>query len=179
MKKQFINFHYLAACRYSVRKFSDQPVEKEKLDLILESGRVAPTACNNQPQRVLVLQSDESLARLKECTSSHFDAPLALLVCYDQTKSWKRSFDGDDSGIVDASIVTTQMILQAFELGIGSTWVAHFDPQKIRKAFKLPKNYVPVALLPLGYPADGAGPSSQHSKREPLEKTVFYEVFHQ
>ena len=177
MKKQFNNFHELASCRYSVRKFSDQPIEKEKLDLILESGRIAPTACNNQPQRVLAIQSRESLAKLKECTGSHFDAPLALLVCYDKTKSWKRNYDGDDSGTVDASIVTTQMMLQAFELGIGSTWVAHFDPQKIRGLFKLPKNYFPVALLPLGYPAAGAKPNPQHSDREPIEKTVFYDAF--
>ena len=171
------NFLDLAACRYSVRKFSDQPIEKEKLDLILESGRISPTACNNQPQRILVLQSKENLAKLKECTGSHFDAPLALLVCYDKTKSWKRSFDGDDSGSVDASIVTTQMMLQASELGIGSTWVAHFDPQKIRSLFKVPKSYVPVALLPLGYPAADAKPSHHHSNREPLEMTIFYDAF--
>ena len=174
MKNKFFD---LAARRYSVRKFSDKPVEQEKLDLILESGRIAPTACNNQPQRVLVLQSEESRSKLKECTSCHFDAPLALLVCYDRTRSWKRSFDGDDSGTVDASIITTQMMLQAFELGIGSTWVAHFDPQKVRNLFNLPKNYIPVALLPLGYPADGTQPSPQHSKRAPMEMTVFYDAF--
>ena len=174
MKSQFSHFLDLAAQRYSVRTFSDKPVEKEKLDLILESGRIAPTACNNQPQRVFVLQSEESRAKLKECTACHFDAPLALLVCYDRTKSWKRSFDGDDSGQVDASIITTQMMLQAFELGIGSTWVAHFDPQKIRNQFQLPNDYVPVALLPLGYPAADTKPSPSHSQREPIGTTVIY-----
>ena len=97
--------------RYSVRKFEDKKVEKEKLDLILEAARVAPTACNFQPQRILVLDNEESLEKLKKCTPYHFHAPLALVVCYDKTTSWKRK-DGDDMGEVDAAIVTTQMMLE-------------------------------------------------------------------
>ncbi len=170
-------FHDLAASRHSVRKFNNQPIEREKLDLILEAGRIAPTACNYQPQRILVLESEEARTKLKECTAYHFDAPVALLVCYDKTKSWKRSFDGDDSGTIDGSIVTTQMMLQAFELGIGSTWVGFFDPKKVRNVFKLPNEYVPVALLPLGYPAGNSQPSPMHTKREPMENTVFYDAF--
>jgi len=177
MTKPTVSFQSLAGNRYSVRKFSDKPIEKEKLDLILEAGRIAPTACNHQPQRILVIESLEARTKLKDCTACHFDAPLTLLVCYDHLVSWKRKYDGDDGGTVDASIVTTQMMLQAFELGIGSTWVGSFDPQKVRHAFHLPKNYIPVALLPLGYPAADAAPSPGHSKREPLKKTVFYNDF--
>ena len=172
-----MTFLQLAQARYSVRKFSDKPIAKEMLDLILEAGRVSPTACNFQPQRILVLESGEARAKVKECTASHFDAPLTLLVCYDKSASWKRKFDGEDGGPIDASIVTTQMMLQAFELGVGSTWVGSFDPQMIRKVFNLPKNYVPVALLPLGYPAVDATPSADHANRLPLEKTVFYDEF--
>ncbi len=172
-----MTFLQLAKDRYSVRKFSDKPVGKDKLALILEAGRIAPTACNNQPQRILVIETDAARAKLKECTAHHFNAPLALLVCYDKTASWKRGFDGDDSGTVDASIVTTQMMLQAFELGIGSTWVGHFDPKKIRSAFQLPENYVPVAVLPLGYPAADSQPNPLHDQREATEKTVFYDGF--
>ena len=171
------SFLNLASRRYSVRKFSDRPIDKTTLDLILEAGRIAPTACNFQPQRILVIESDEARAKLRDCTASHFDAPLVLLVCYDQTVSWKRKFDGADGGPVDASIVTTQMMLQAFELGVGSTWVGSFDPQKVRTLFKLPENYVPIALLPLGYPAVDAVPSPRHTLREPLENTVFSNVF--
>jgi len=171
------SFLNLASRRYSVRRFSDKPIDKTTLDLILEAGRIAPTACNFQPQRILVIESDEARAKVKECTACHFDAPLTLLVCYDQTVSWKRKFDGDEGGPIDASIVTTQMMLQAFELGVGSTWVGSFDPQKVRKVFKLPENYVPIALLPLGYPAADAAPSSGHAKREPRENTVFHNEF--
>jgi len=126
---KFIN---LAEERYSLRKFSDQPIEKEKLDLILKAGQLAPTACNYQPQRILVLENEAALTKLKQCTPYHFNAPMALLICYDKDVSWKRSYDGKDSGEIDASIVSTQMMLQATELGLGSTWVGHFDPALIR-----------------------------------------------
>ena len=172
-----MTFLQLAQKRYSVRKFSDKPIDKATINLILEAGRVAPTACNNQPQRILVLESAEARAKVKECTAYHFDAPLTLLICYDKSVSWKRKFDGEDGGAVDASIVTTQMMLQAFELGVGSTWVGSFDPQKVHKAFKLPTNCVPVALLPLGYPAADSVPNVAHDKREPLKETVFWNEF--
>ena len=112
-----MEFLQLAKERYSMRKFSDRKIEKEKLDLILEDGRISPTAVNFQPQRILVIDSEENLAKLKSCTPYHFHAPLALLVCYDSTVSWKRSYDNKDMGEVDSSIVATQMMLVAVELG--------------------------------------------------------------
>ena len=172
-----MDFIALAQKRYSVRKFSDKPVEKEKLDLILKAAQIAPTACNNQPQRILVIESDEAVKKLKSCTKCHFDAPMALLICYDKEKSWKREYDNDDSGTTDASIVTTQMMLQAAEIGLGTTWVGYFDPKAIRQQFNLPANHVPIALLPLGYPAEDSKPNPLHDKREELEKTVFYNSF--
>ncbi len=176
-ERSTMNFLQLAAERYSVRQFSDRPVERQSLDLVLKAGQLAPTACNFQPQRILVLESREALDRLKECTPYHFSAPLAILVCYDKTVSWKRKYDGDDAGTVDAGIVTTHMMLQAAELGLGTTWVGSFDPDKVRDAFRLPANYVPVAILPIGYPAADARPSVMHDKREPLEKTIFTDAF--
>ena len=173
-----MEFIKLAEERYSLRAFSLKPVEKEKLDLVLKAGRLAPTACNNQPQRILVIESEKALAKLKNCTRYHFNAPMALLVCYDKTASWKRSFDNHDGGNIDASIVTTHMMLQAAELGLGTTWVGYFNPTVVKEEFKLPDNIIPVALLPLGYPAEGAGPNAQqHFSRRPLEETVFYDKF--
>ena len=107
--------------RYSVRNFSDKKVEKEKINAILDAGRLAPTAVNFQPQRILVLESEQSLANLKECTRYHFEAPLAFLICYDNTVSWKRAYDNKDMGEVDASIVATQMMLEITNLGLGTT----------------------------------------------------------
>lgn len=172
-----MNFLELAKERHSVRRFSDKKVEKEKLDLILEAGRVAPTAVNYQPQRILVIENEESLAKLKSCTPYHFNAPLALLVCYDTSVSWKRHSDNKDMGVVDASIVTTQMMLQTHELGLGTTWVGHFDADIIKETFELPEYLVPVALLPIGYPSSNSAPHVLHGKRYDIKDTVFFNTF--
>ncbi|MHB8064572.1 MAG: nitroreductase family protein [Ruminiclostridium sp.] len=172
---KFIN---LAGDRYSLRKFSDKPVEKEKLDLVLKAGQLAPTAGNLQPQRILVIESSDALEKLKKCTPCHFNAPVALLVCYDNGASAKRNYDNYDTGEADASIVATHLMLQITDLGLGSTWVARFDPAAVRKEFSLPEHFVPVALLPMGYPAEDAAPNEQmHNHRKSLEDTVFYNHF--
>lgn len=158
--------------RYSVRKFAQKKVEPEKIENILEAGRLAPTAVNFQPQRIFVLESDESLAKLKECTRFHFDAPLAFLICYDNSVSWKRSYDNKDMGEVDASIVATHMMLEIANLGLGTTWVGHFDPQAVIEKFVLPENIVPVAIFPTGYPAPDAEPNVRHGERLNLTETV-------
>ena len=163
--------------RYSVRSFSDRPVEAEKIEAILRAGRLAPTACNYQPQRVLVLNDAESLARWKKCTHCHFNEQLVFIVCYDESESWKRKFDGQDSGYVDGSIVGTHMMLEAAELGIGSTWVMYFIPEAVKEEFSLPEGIVPVCALPMGYATDDAKPSPMHAERKELSETVVYGSF--
>ena len=165
-------FFELATERYSVRSFSTQTIETEKITQILEAGRVAPTACNNQPQRIKLITSSEDLAKVDECTPCRFNAPAVLLVCYEKSACWNRQFDGASSGEVDASIVTTHMMLAAQDLGLGSCWVMYFDPVKARELFGLSDKIVPVAMLPLGYPAQGATASEQHSDRMPMDKTL-------
>jgi len=167
-----MNFTELVASRYSIRSFAAKPVPAEKLQTILEAARLAPTACNLQPQRIFVLQSADALSKVRACTTCHFNAPVVLLVCYDKTKSWKRSFDGFNSGGMDASIVGTHLMLAAAEQGLGSTWVCYFDAAKLIKEFALPENLVPAALFPLGLPASGSKPNPQHFERKKLEETV-------
>jgi nitroreductase len=167
-----MSFAELAAARYSVRNFLDRPVEQEKVDLILEAARRAPTAANRHPQRILVLSGNEQLAKMDCCTSCRFGAPLAFLICFDRRYTWVRSYDQQHSGWVDASIVTTHMMLQAADLGLGSTWVMWFDPAETRSRFKLPDELVPVAFLPAGYPGPEALPSDQHADRLPLNEMV-------
>lgn len=158
--------------RFSCRKFTGAPVEAEKVDRILEAGRVAPTAHNSQPQKVFVLESRESLEKWTRCTTCHFNEQLVLLVCYDKTLSWKRSYDGEDSGFVDASIVLTHMMLEAQTLGVGSTWIMYFDPAAARKEFDLPEDLIPVGALAMGNPAPEARPSHLHGEKKLLEETV-------
>lgn len=167
-------FLSLAEQRYSVRKFAKKQVEQTALERILRAGQVAPTACNRQPQRIFVLRSADAMDRLRRCTSSHFDAPMALLVCYDRDECWTRGYDGQDSGWVDASIVATHMMLEAYSQGVGSTWVMHFDPDALRSEFALQADLIPVAVLVMGYPADDVQASPMHAQIKAMDATVKY-----
>lgn len=173
-----MDFLQLAKERWSVRKFEARPVEREVIQTILRAGMLAPTAKNMQPQRILVIDGAQELEKLDECTKCRFGAPAALLVCYDRDVCWRRErYDGKASGEVDAAIVATHMMLAAVSLGVGSTWVMHFDPAAVREQFALPEAYEPVALLVMGYPAPDALPSPMHAERLPEDKLVFWNKF--
>jgi len=167
-------FAELSAARYSLRKFASAPVEQEKLDLILEAGRNAPTAHNNQPQRIFVIRTPEALEKADACTAAHFHPPVILVVAYDPEPAWKREHDGKNHGEIDAAIAATQMMLQAADLGLGTTYVGMFEPEKLLAAFPEMEGLVPIAMLPLGYPAENARPSRLHADRKPLEEMVKY-----
>ena len=169
-----MDFAVLSAQRYSLRKFSDRPVETEALSAILEAGRSAPTAHNNQPQRIFVLQTPEALEKADGCVNSHFHPPVMLIVAYDPKESWKREGDGKEFGEVDAAIAATQMMLQAADLGLCTTYLGMFQPEKLKEAFPELAGLAIVAVLPLGYPAEGAHPSRLHADRKPVEELVKY-----
>lgn len=167
-----MDFLSLAKERYSVRKFSDRKVEPEKLEKILAAGQVAPTACNRQPQRVFVIESEEALEKWRRCTACHFGETLVLLTCVNKKENWQREYDAKTSGDVDASIVMTHMMLEGWELGIGSTWVMYFIPEAVREEFALPDELEPIGALLMGYPAPDAAPAPQHTKNRDLSETV-------
>lgn len=167
-----MDFLDLAKSRYSVRKFKKDLVDDATINQILEAARIAPTACNNQPIKIYVVKSDESKDRIHKCTGSHFDAPLFMVVCYDNKQCWSRPFDGKNSGDIDASIVATHIILEAYSLGVGSTWVMHFDPSILIKEFNIPSNIIPVVLLPMGYPAQGDLPSVKHTTYKDINSII-------
>lgn len=168
----------LIRTRYSVRNYSDRPVEKDKLDRILEAGRIAPTAGNRQSQRIVVIQSENALAKMKKCTPCQFDAPLLLLVCYDKSVENNNHYgDKRPYGQVDASIVLTHMMLEAHNLGLGSVWVGLFNPELLRKNFDIPSYYEILGLMPIGYPSSNVEPSKMHGEKFPIEYTVWYNSF--
>lgn len=160
--------------RFSVRKFKEDKLSHSDIEKILKAGHLAPTGCNNQPQRIFVFQSDEAMEKLKACTKCHFNAPNALLVCYNKDEVWRRKYDGKSCGVADASIVTTHMMLAAADIGVGTTWVMHFDPAAIAREFEIPENIVPVALLVMGYPAEDAEPLNLHSEYRDINDIVSY-----
>ena len=172
-----MDFEKLIDERYSVRKFKPVHLEQTVIGKILEAGHKAPTGCNYQPHRILVFNTDESIEKLKECTKCHFNAPTAMLVCHNRDESWKRVYDGALSSPVDAVIVTTYMMLAAHNEGVGTCWVMHFDPDKMRETFSIPENVEPVALLVMGYPSDDAKPLDLHFKSRLIDETVIYDSF--
>lgn len=168
---EFLKF---ASDRFSVRKFSDEIVSDEAINKILEAGNVAPTAHNNQPQKIFVIKSNEGIKKLRKCTECHYNTKLAFLICYDKNISWKREYDGKDSGDIDASIVTTHMMLEAKDLGIGSTWVMYFIPEAVKVEFALPDNIEPCAILVMGYPDPSAKPAFGHKSKKSISDIVTY-----
>ena len=114
-----MDFISLAKKRCSVRKYTEQKVEPEKLEKILEAAHVAPTAANLQPVRIIAVQSEAGLERLGKAANI-YGAPLALIVCADRSKAWLRPFDHKQTGDIDASILTDHMMLAAASLGLGS-----------------------------------------------------------
>lgn len=172
-----MDFDKIIEDRYSLRKFKQEHLSKAVIDKILKSAHKAPTGCNYQPQRILVLNNEESLSKLRECTRCHFNAPCAMLVCHNKDESWVRPYDGAMSSYVDAVIVTTYLMLAAQNEGVGTCWVMHFKPDMLRDKFNIPQNVEPVALLLMGYPAEDAAPLDLHYKNKPLEQTVVYDSF--
>ena len=160
--------------RYSCKKYGDQKVETEKLEAILEAGRMAPTAKNLQEQRIYVLQSEEALSKVDQCTPCRYGAPVVLVVAFDSSNVFTYPGGKRDSGVEDATIVATHMILAAANEDVDSCWVNFFDPDKLKEALGLPENEEILMVMDLGYVAEGAGPLPNHESRKPLSETVTY-----
>jgi nitroreductase len=171
-----MSFLELAKKRYSVRDFKPNAVEREKLQTILEAGRVAPTGGNRQPQRLVVIQQREELTKVSKAANI-FEAPLVILVCAERETAWVRPFDGKNISDIDASVVTDHMMLQATELGLGSVWICYFNSDTLKREMNLPDAWEPVNILAIGYANDkAASPDRHQTTRKPLKETVFFET---
>ena len=169
-----MDFLTLAKERYSVRKLTGRPVEQEKIDRIIEAAIAAPTACNLQPFKIWVLQSPEALEKVAQTNPFQFvkEAPVAFVIGGDPAEAWKRSFDGHNFVEVDASIVATHMMLEVQDLGLGTTWVGHFDPNRMKELFPEMKDYELLCVLGVGYPAEDSVPAPGHSASKSREQLV-------
>lgn len=168
-----MDFTDLAKKRFAVRKYLDKPVEKEVLQQILEAGMMAPTAKNNQPQRIYVLQSEEALAKLASLTYCGYGAKTVLLFTYNQDEDWKNPLEkGIHSGVEDVSIVATYIMLRATELGVNTTWCNYFANGELEKTFQLPKNEKSVLVMPIGYKAEGVVPTAAHEQSKSLDEVT-------
>ncbi|MBV4418540.1 nitroreductase family protein [Clostridium tyrobutyricum] len=172
-----MSFLELAKKRCSVRKYKNKKVEHEKLLKILEAARISPTAANKQPERLIVVQEQKNLDKIKK-SGNLYGAPLVIIVTSDCTQSWKRPYDNKDMSDIDGSIVSTHIILQSVELGLGTIWVEHFDPEILRREFNIPENIIPISIIGIGY-ADCklASPNRHDTERKALDEIVVKETF--
>ena len=172
-----MNFLELAKQRCTTRGFTDKKISKEALNLILSAARVAPTACNRQPQRIIVVEQPENIQKVQKAYQT-FGSQCVLIVCRDTREELIRPFDGKCSGDLDIGIICDHIMLAARELQIGSVMVGLFDPKIIRKEFEIPEYIEPTALLILGYPTKGFLDAERHkTERKPLEETIMYEIY--
>jgi nitroreductase len=178
MTHAMTTFYELAKKRYSVRKFLDRQVEEEKLNYILETGRIAPSAANFQPWHIIVIRSKETIRALGDSYPRPWflQAPVVLVFCGDHKTGWKRA-DGKDHTDIDISIIVDHITLAAAEQGLGTCWICNFDLVKCRQVLELPDAIEPIVILPLGYPEETGVDHSRHLARKKLDDIVHWEKF--
>lgn len=158
--------------RYSCKKYSDKEVSADKIRFILEAGRLAPTAKNLQEQHIYVASSEKTLKLIDECTPCRYNAPTVLIVAFNKDNVYTYP-DGDrESGVEDAAIVATHLMLAATDAGVDSCWINCFHARKLHDLLGLPDNEEILMLLDLGYAAEDACPLPNHFSRKPLDMTV-------
>lgn len=169
-----MEFTEVVKSRYSCKKYSEDKITKEQLEAILEAGRVAPTAKNLQEQHIYVVESKELLAKIDQCTPCRYGAPTVLVVAFNKDNVFTYPGGKRDSGVEDATIVATHMILAAANQGVDSCWINNFDPDILAKELGLPEQEEILMLLDLGHAAEGGTPLPNHSLRKELTETVSY-----
>ncbi|HCW52908.1 MAG TPA: nitroreductase [Clostridium sp.] len=160
--------------RYACKKYDGRKVEKEKMDAVLEAGRLAPTAKNLQEHHIYVVESAEALAKIDEVTPCRYGAGTVLVVAFDKTNVFTYPGEKRDSGVEDATIVATHLMLAAKNEGLETCWINFFDPEVVAEKLGLPENEEVLMMLDIGYAAEGAPMNPFHNKRKELSETVTY-----
>jgi nitroreductase len=174
-----MTFTELVQKRVSVRDYTTQPIEEEKVNQLLEMGRLAPSAHNYQPWRFVVITSEKGRQSIYHCYPREWikPVPLFILVCGNHEESWKRKSDDKDHLDIDMGIVIEQMCLAATEQELGSCIICNFDTSLCSTSFNLPENMDPIAILSIGYPTDPAIFTKAQKKRKGFSEIVFRETF--
>ena len=167
-----MDFNTVIQNRYSCRAFDQREIRQEIINRILEAGRIAPTAVNKQPVHVWAVTRPEMLEAIKGCTRSNYGAPLILVIGCRPADAWVRRYDGKNGAEVDATIVATYLMLAAENAGLATLWVGSFDPALLADLLPGTEGYDLVAIINVGYPADGSVPSAMHGSRVSMEEFV-------
>ncbi|MEN8157223.1 MAG: nitroreductase family protein [Bacteroidota bacterium] len=171
-----MRFLELAANRYSCRSYDSREVEADKLERVLEAGRIAPSAVNFQPWHLFVIRGVSELERIYPVYHREWfrSAPCVIVICGDHSQGWKRRSDGKDHTDIDVAITVDHMTLQATELGLATCWICNFDPAATSDLLGIPEHLEPSVILSLGYPLDKVDPDRHGEKRKPLSEIVTY-----
>ena len=167
-----MEFEEIIRKRTSVRKFSDRKLEKEKLEKILEAGRLAPTAKNNQPIKIYVVESKDGVEKIDKASRCRYGAKTILIICGNSLDAYHK--ENYDTAEMDSCIVATHMMLEATYLNVDNIWVESFDENILREELNIPNEYTPFLLMPLGYKAEDCPINPLHGKRKTLEELVEY-----
>lgn len=160
--------------RSSCKKYDGRKITKEQLEAILEAGRQAPTAKNLQEHHVYVCQSEAALKMIDEVSPCRYNAGTVLVVTYNKDEVFTYPGTTRTSGVEDATIVATHLMLGAKNAGVESCWLNCFDPIKLAELMKLPENEEILMLLDLGYAAEDAVMNPNHGVRKPISETTTY-----
>lgn len=166
----------LARRRYSCRKYKSMPVEKAKLDYILECGRIAPSAANKQPWKIYIIQEKYTLEAIHQSYPREwfYQAPLVMVFCGLHQQSWKRAKDRKDHCDIDVAILVDHITLAATEQGLATCWICAFDSDMVSNLLKLSEDVEPIALLAVGYPDDECDINRHQDKRKSIKEIVTY-----
>ena len=164
----------LISKRRSVREYTTDEIAQEKIDYLIECARLAPSAVNYQPWKFVIVKSPEKKALLHQCYHREWfvNAPLCIIALEDTTQSWKRSSDGKDHGDIDVTIAVEHIVLAAVEKGLGTCWVCNFNVELCKELFGFPENLVPVALIPIGYPAKEPEEITNRKSTQDIAETI-------
>lgn len=172
------SFFDLACKRFSCRSYKNQDVPKELVEKVLDAARVAPSSTNNQPWSFIVVTENPVKRMIVSCYPRNWieTAPVIIVACGDHNRSWRRA-DGKDHCDIDLAIAIDHITLAATDNGLATCWVCKFDAMKCATVLELPAHITPIALIPLGFPAEVANPNRHKEKRKALNEIVCWEKF--
>lgn len=167
------DFKSLAGERFSARKFTAEPVSKEDLEYIMECVRLAPSACNRQPRKWLIVRSEQAMKKLQECYDREWfkTAPMYIVGMKNTENNWVRKYDNKPHGDIDVAIAAEHLCLAATERGLGSCWVCAYDSNKMKELFPR-EGYEAVVIIPLGHMAEDCphNPKNRKAMDEIIEE---------
>ena len=163
-----MHFKELIKSRYSVRDYHENKVNRTLLKEVTNAGRLAPSAANRQPWKFIAIDDDEMMSKLHAAYDRDWfkKVPNLIIIYGNHDTSWKRSLDGKDHCDIDAAIAIDHMTLMAAELGLGTCWICHFNPQVINDIIPCKEGWEPIALLTIGYPIQIKAPEKKTQRNK-------------